>query len=203
MLNVPTTGSFSLTEDLNTGGTLSTQTITGMYTVDSSGRVLLTQTGMTTPSTAIYLVGPNQGFVASTGSSVDAGFVEPQVGAPFSNTSLSATYLTGTTNQVNQNVTDRSGQANFDPRDRVTGTMDDASIGPTPSTASLSPAQNFAYTYMLTNVVGTLPGRGTINTGTTTTIFYIISHHCLATCTSKIVLMDGTTNPALTIGETR
>jgi len=202
VFTVTTAGNFSLAEDINSGGTLSNQTVRGTYTVDSSGRVLLTQTGMTTPFTVIYLVSPNEGFVATTDASVEAGFVDPQVGAPFGDISVSATYFFGTTNQVNQNVSNKSGLANFTPRGQTTLTTDSASIGPTPNTPNLSAGLTFADTYTFAGA----PGRGTINMGTTTNfVFYMISRKCLATCTAKLVLMDATTdtNPALMIGETR
>jgi len=201
-------GNFSLNRDINKGGTLSTQAITGTYTVDSSGRVLLTQTGAAAPFAVMYLASPNEGFVATTDRSVEAGFVEPQIGAPFFLNSLPGTYFVGTTNQANQNVADYSGLVNFDVRDGANAISDNASIGPTPTTPNLNPGQTFANDYALTNNAST-PGRGTISIGATTNlIFYIISHHScvgVVACTSKLVFMDATTNtnPALTIGETK
>lgn len=150
------------------------------------------------PGAVIYLVGSNQGFLVTAGGEVGAGFVEGQTGGPsFTNASLSGPFFFGTTGQVDQNVGDNSGVASFDGVSTVTGTSDNASIGSTPTTPNLNPAQTFTNTYAVTNGTGT-PGRGTVSQGgTVNLIFYIISP-------SKAVLMGAqstNTNPAITIGE--
>jgi hypothetical protein len=191
VVSVTTPGSFSLTEDVNKGGTLSTPTLSGTYAVDASGRVIVTATSPPPGGilAAVYLVSPNQGFVLSPSNSVESGFVESQTGSPFTNASLKATFFFGTTNQVEQNVSDNSGVATFNGAGAVTGTSDSASTG------GLSPGQAFSDTYSVTNGTGT-PGRGTIIGTGTNLIFYIVSP-------TKAVLMDASTNtnPALTIGE--
>ncbi|OLC91221.1 MAG: hypothetical protein AUH86_21110 [Acidobacteria bacterium 13_1_40CM_4_58_4] len=197
VVTIPSTNNFSFTGDQASGATLTSPfTFVGTYTVDASGRVLITQTGHTLPGLAIYLVGANQGFFASTGTDVVLGFAEPQTGGPFTTASVSGAFFFGTTEQATKDVTDNSGVANFNGTGTISGTSDAAAIGATPMTSA------FSQPYSVTNGSGT-PGRGTImnNSGTNVNlIFYIISP-------SKIVLINvrggGTANanPALLIGE--
>jgi hypothetical protein len=197
VITIPSVNNFSFTADQNSGGVLTSGfTFVGTYTVDSSGRVLITKTGHSIPGLAVYLVGPNQGFFGSTGTDVNFGFAEPQTGGPnFTNASLNGAASFGTTEKVTQNVFDNSGVANFDGNVTVSGTSDQAGLGSAPKTNA------FSQPYSVTNGTGT-PGRGTISqSGAVNLIFYIISP-------SKIVLMDGqpvtsggTADPALIIGE--
>jgi len=197
VVTIPSTNNFSFTGDQASGATLTSPfTFVGTYTVDASGRVLITQTGHTIPGLAIYLVSSNQGFFGSTGTDVNLGFAEPQTGGPFTTASVSGAFFFGTTEQATKDVTDNSGVANFNGTGTISGTSDAAAIGATPMTSA------FSQPYSVTNGSGT-PGRGTImnNSGTNVNlIFYIISP-------SKIVLINvrggGTANanPALLIGE--
>jgi hypothetical protein len=171
--------------------------LSGTYTVDASGRVLVTKTGKTHPAVAIYLASSNTGFIASAGGTdVSFGFVEPQTSGSFSAASLSGPFSFGSTDQTEENVTDISGVANFDGIGSVAGTNDLAALGSTPVTAT------FSNSYSVTNGTGT-PGRGTITqSGGTLDIFYIISP-------SKVVVFEfddtkgggANANPALIIGE--
>jgi len=192
IVNANGAGSFSFSVDENKGGGLATVTGSGTYTVDSAGRAAITLTGTTGVSAIIYLVGTNHGFAGFGGGSVQGGTLDPQTGSPFTNASLKATFFFGTTNQVEENVSDNSGVATFNGAGAVTGTSDSASIG-----GGLNPGQAFSDTYSVTNGTGT-PGRGTITGSGTNLIFYIVSP-------TKVVLMDAAsttnTNPALTIGE--
>jgi hypothetical protein len=103
-------GSFSMTSDQNTGGTLTPQPLvgTGTYALDTtSGRTtlnLLTGAGFQNSQVpppqndpVLYLVGNNQAFIIGTDTAVSFGFMTPQ--APpqtgFSSTSLSGTYAGG------------------------------------------------------------------------------------------------------------
>jgi hypothetical protein len=197
VITIPSVNNFSFTADQNSGGVLTSGfTFVGTYTVDASGRVLITKTGHTIPGLAVYLVSPNQGFFGSTGTDVNFGFAEPQTGGPsFTNASLNGAASFGTTEKVTQNVFDNSGVANFNGTGTVAGTSDQAGLGSAPKTNA------FSQPYSVTNGAGT-PGRGTISqSGAVNLIFYIISP-------SKVVLMDGqpvtsggTSDPALIIGE--
>jgi hypothetical protein len=200
VVTIPSPGSFSFTADQASGATLTSSfTFVGTYTVDASGRVLITRTGHTIPGLAVYLVNPNQGFFGSTGTDVNLGFAEPQTGGPnFTNASLSGAFSFGTTEKVTQNVSDNSGVAMFDGLNpgTISGTSDMASLG------SAANTNTFSQPYSVTNGSGT-PGRGTVmnNSGTNVNlIFYIISP-------SKIVLINvrggggPDPNPPLLIGE--
>jgi len=192
VINVSTAGSFTLTGDQNQGGVLTAQSLSGTYTVDSAGRVVL-QSGASAPY-ILYLESANRGFLLTTGNEVGEGFFDPQKGSPFTNASLSVALAFGTTDQTEQNVSDNSGVGTFDGLGTVSGTTDSASLG-------LAPISNaFSHSYSVTNGTGT-PGRGTItSSGATVSVFYIIS-------TTKIVMMDVNNNgggvnpsPAITIG---
>ena len=192
VINVPTAGSFKLTGDKNQGGTLTSQSFSGTYTVDSAGRLVLSGG----PDTYIvYLESNNRGFLFTTGSDVGEGFVDGQSSGSFTNASLTGAYFLGTTDQTEQNVSNISSAVAFDGAGTVSGTTDSATLGSTPST------DTFSQLYNVTNGTGT-PGRGTIKTssGVTTSIFYI-------TAAGKIVLMDamdssglGNPHPAIYIG---
>jgi large repetitive protein len=194
VIDITSAGNFTLTGDLDKGGTVTSQTFSGTYTADSSGRLLVTSAS---GGGVIYLVSSSQGgFFASSGNDVGIGFFEPQSGGPFTTASVTGTFSFGTTDPAEQNVGDISGVASFDGVGTVTGTSDNASLGSTPIT------NPFSQPYSVTNGTGT-PGRGTILNnagGTVNLIFYIISP-------SKVVLINinngGTVNanPPLLIGE--
>jgi hypothetical protein len=192
VFGVTTAGSFSLTEDTNKGGTLSSVTATGTYTVDSNGRAGITQTSPAPgPIAVAYLAGPNQGFLVSAGGEGGVGFVEPETGGPFTAASVTGSFSFGTTGQVDQIVLDSSGVASFDGVATVSSTSDNAALGSSPSSS------RFSESYSVSNGTGT-PGRGTVITtkGALDLIFYIISP-------SKLVLMDASvdTFPFVMIGE--
>jgi len=97
------TGSFTGNFDVNDGGTITTQPVSGNYSVDSStGRVTLTAAGNHPP--VFYLVAKNQAFLVGTGGSPDFGTLTPQTGTSFTNASLSGNYLGGSQQPVNYNV---------------------------------------------------------------------------------------------------
>ena len=185
IVNANGAGSFSFSGDENKGGGLAPVSASGTYTVDSaSGRTLISA------GAVVYLVDKNHGFAGFVNTAVESGTLDLQTGSSFTNATLKATFFFGTTNQVEQNVSDNSGVATFNGAGAVTGTSDSASIG-----SVLNPGQPFSDTYFVTNGTGT-PGRGTITGSGTNLIFYIVSP-------TKAVLMDASTNtnPAITIGE--
>ena len=191
VFSVATAGSFSLTEDTNKGGTLSSATATGTYTVDSSGRAVITQTG-SGPIAIAYLASPNDGFLVSAGGEGGAGFVEPQTGGPFTAASLTGNFFFGTTGQVDQVVSNGSGVHTYDGLGTVTGTVDETTLGFSPVMGG-----HFSEPYSVTNGTGT-PGRGTftLKSGGLDMIFYVVSP-------SKVVLMDASvdTFPFIMIDE--
>ncbi|MGA8540423.1 MAG: putative Ig domain-containing protein [Terriglobales bacterium] len=106
---VTTNGTGSITgwsTDQNSGGTMSSLSQTGSYSVSpTNGRVTLSSlTGELTPP-VFYLIGPNQAFVVGTNPfSVDFGVMEPQSGSNFSNSSLIGTYLGGSLQPLDASV---------------------------------------------------------------------------------------------------
>ena len=71
----------SFQTDENNGGTVTRNTFTGTYNVDTTnGRVAVTGIGSTPP--VWYLVSANRGFVIGTDPSATEGVFEPQAGGP-------------------------------------------------------------------------------------------------------------------------
>jgi hypothetical protein len=97
-------GSFSLTSDQNSGGTLTTLQGTGSYTVAPNGRVTLSGSGFQNSLPVLYLVTTNQAFIIGTDAAVSFGFMTPQSGVPFSTASLSGTYAGGSLAPVDSAV---------------------------------------------------------------------------------------------------
>jgi len=87
----------TMASDVNTGGTLTTgANLSGAtYTVASSGRVTMTNSGIASPDPILYLVSQNQAFLVGTDAAVTFGFLENQSGEPFTAASLSGTYAGG------------------------------------------------------------------------------------------------------------
>jgi hypothetical protein len=180
-------GNFTFSGDENNAGTISTLSFSGTYSVASSGRVLITKGGSTTPDILEYLVSPNKGFILFTDNQVMANFAEPVTGGPFTNASLNGAFSFGTIDPpVAGNMTS-TGFAAFDGSGNVNGTSDDNNAG------SLSLGNAFSQTYSVS------PSGRTVlpATGTPQTLIYIIS-------STKAVVFDcqaDTTNPILRVAE--
>jgi len=106
-------GTFTLTSDQNTGGTLSSpcsgngqSCSPGTYAVGTNGRVTVTDSGFQNsipPATAqpvLYTVSPNEAFIVGTDAAVSFGFMTAQPG-PFT---LSGTYAGGSLAPVGPTV---------------------------------------------------------------------------------------------------
>ncbi len=88
------TATISLYED--DGGTFHTSPgLSCSYTVASNGRVILTGTNCTGQAPVLYLTAASSGLMVSPGG-VSSGAFEPQAAGPFSNSSESGTFFTGT-----------------------------------------------------------------------------------------------------------
>jgi hypothetical protein len=96
-------GSFSLTSDQNTGGTVTSPVGSGTYSI-ANGRVTLTGSGFQNSLPVLYMVSDNQAFMIGTDSAVSFGFMTPQSGEPFSDASLSGTYAGGSLAPVDPSV---------------------------------------------------------------------------------------------------
>ncbi len=95
LLAVPTAGNLTISADQNSGGTLSSLSGSGTYSVASNGRVTLTNSGIAKPDPVLYLVGPSQGFIIGSDPGVIFGFMQSQTPSPFTATSLSGIFAGG------------------------------------------------------------------------------------------------------------
>jgi hypothetical protein len=184
-------GAFTFSGDENSGGTVKTVTNSGAYTTittaAASGRITVTNTGDTAPNMLMYYVNANTAFVMSTDNHVLTGFMEPQVGGPFTNGSLNGNLTFGSLEPASAANTISIGPIKFDGAGNVTIESDNNAIG------ALSLATPVTETYAVSG-----SGRVVLpETGTTQTIIYIIR-------SAKAVIFDNlgpTTNPTLVVME--
>ncbi len=95
-------GSLSHSGDDNDGGTISSTSGSGTYSVGSNGRVAISGTGENNP--IFYLTGKNAGFiVGGGGSKVQFGSMVAQSGSNFNNNSISGNYYGGSWELVSSN----------------------------------------------------------------------------------------------------
>ena len=131
---VTTSGSGAITgwsTDQNSGGTLSSLSMSGSYTPSTDGRVTLSLTGQSSPP-VFYLVGPNQAFVVGTYPlSVDFGVMQPQSGSNFNNSSLTGTYLGGSLQPVDASVGEEIDELQANGSGAFTGTSEQNGSGGT------------------------------------------------------------------------
>jgi hypothetical protein len=121
---------YTLSADQNQGGTMSTESDSGGYSVSSNGRVTLTPSGGGSV-TVLYLVAQNQAFAIGTDVGVDFGVIEPQTGSNFANASFSGNYLGGSQPPQTANVGEEADYLNSNGTVAVTGTTDtNGSAGP-------------------------------------------------------------------------
>src|ERR1700687_4506053 len=167
--------SFTYNGYQNSGGSISaTAPLAGItYSVAANGRVTLVgSSGGYAP--IFYLVSPNKGFVLFTDNSltnprVESGFMDPQTGGPFTNSSANGTYAFGTMWPSVVSVTQNTGVATFqDPNIKATS---DAA-----SPVGRRPNATFTSTYSVDPTgLGVIPAGCSILGGTCQTIFYVIS----------------------------
>ena len=181
ILTVTSPPAFSVTLDQNDGGTMSTLTPSGNYSVDSSGRVTLTAAGNNPP--VFYLVGQNQAFLVGTDSTVSFGTLTPQTGSNFDNASLVGNYYGGSQQPVDDNVNEQVEFVNANgssPSGSLNGISDTNGTGGPQTGGTIS------NTYVVSS-----SGRTVISGSSGGAILYIISP------TQAVVLPSDTTNPAL------
>ena len=171
-------GNGSVSLDENLGGTLMQQNAQGTYSVATQGRVTLTGFGSGAP--ILYLVGQNEGFILGEDSSVEFGNLEPQSGTPpYRNASVFGTYLGGTINPAQPQLTDFTGYYLADGNGNLVGMANTS--GP-----SGTGTQPYVATYQVDAT-----GRAVVS-GTPAGILYIVSP-------TKTVLLPSGNNPALDI----
>ena len=184
-------GSFSasannwiLSLDNDFGGTYTTGSSNGTYSVDSAGRTPLAFVGSTSPGPMLRVIGPNKAFFMLADGAASVGFVSAFSGGALP-ASVAGTYAFGATQgSEDRNVTNLTGIATFDALGNVTFTQDEA----TDNTATLISAAVLPNTYSYNATTG----RGVIPaTGTPHYVFY-------AATTGTIYLLDVTSvNPAV------
>jgi hypothetical protein len=166
-LNTPDgNGNADLVIDVNDAGTffpLQSAPIT--YDVAANGRTRVL--GINDPP-VLYLLGANEAFSVSTGPDCSFGFIEPQVGGPFDNSSLNGRYSYGTDGaDVGRRLT-ATGTATFDGDKNVDATEDEA----TPS--GLFPNVPLGVDRYSFSASSSPVGRGTVDSRGET-VAYIIS----------------------------
>jgi hypothetical protein len=174
-------GNFTLAFDQNKGGTSTTGTAGGTYTVAANGRAVFTvTTGTFNSRTAfLYLDGTNQGFFAATDNAASEGFFEPG-GNNFNNASLSGKYFLGTFDPTALQASDLSGVASFDGIGTLQTTTDETNpVGNLEGDKQISTPYNIA-----------LNGRLTF-TATQPVVGYVASG-----CEAEIITTNGA-NPGL------
>lgn len=180
---------FTYSGDQNSGGTPSTQTASGTYTVSSSdnGRILVTNTGGTTPALIFYPLDVDFLFGISTDAHVLTLDVEPHLSEPYSDGALTGAYSSASIDPVVPGSGLTEGVANYDGAGNVTGTFERNTNG------SLSLGNAFTNTYtVVANGRAVSPASGT-----TKTVSYV-------TYIGKVVSFDYTssnTNPTLVVGQ--
>jgi len=160
-------GAITVVLDTNTAGTFTPLlSANGTYMVSQNGRV--TTSGLGSGSAILYLIDSNRGLILGTGQSVAFGSFEPQIGAPFTDASLSGPFFFGMEGAQAISRVIGVGSINFDGRALYSGTEDDS----TPT--GLSANQSFTgipYSFFPN---AAQPGRGTLD-GNGNTTGYIVS----------------------------
>jgi len=196
LLGPMTSGSSTLTgTDLrDDSGTFSSQTLSGSYSVASTGRMTLSG-GSGKNSPVLYLVNTSEAFLLNSNSGVDVGFFQSQSGSPFSDSSVSGTYAYGVIDPEIAGDSVKSGVVAF-ANPNATLTEDDNSDG----TLTVDSTKSSTYSVDSTGL-GTIPPSGssscTWSASSTTcqSLFYIISP-------TKAVVMDATSSdPKITIAD--
>ncbi len=127
---------YTYSADENQGGTMSTPSDSGTFSVSANGRVHLVSTGGNFPP-VLYLVAPNQAFVVGTDAGVSFGTMEPQTGSGFNASSFTGNYLGGSRPPTSANVSEEADYLNANGTNAVTGTSaQNSSTGPESQTIS-------------------------------------------------------------------
>jgi hypothetical protein len=171
-------GILTVNNNLNSAGMFSKSSTPLTYQVSSNGRVTLAGIGM---PPVLYLYGPNSGFLLGTDADVSFGILEPQTGAPFSNSSVSGAYTLGTENPSASTVMLESGILTPNGSGHAPGTADQSA----PTGLAHAQSLYFAYSFGA-------DGNGNLGSGTAA---ILISG-------SKLAYMSTTNpNPTITVVE--
>ena len=192
-------GTFSITGNQDDSGVLTSGTSSsGVYTVSSNGRVLVS--GIGKHNSVLYLTAPNEGFSLDASAHCESGFLAPQNAGPFTDASAESLppYAFGTIQPGDTHVEDSSGVYNFDGTGNLTGTSDDNFTG---NGGTLNPDQSINYTYAIDSTgTGVIPAGCSFTAGTCDYIFMVISPPSTSSPFGQVVLIDASssnTYPAL------
>jgi Putative Ig domain len=166
---IATTGAsanFTFSGYHNDGGSISDPTNnsgSGTYSVASDGRVTLTFSGGgggggNNHPPVFYLSSANTAFFLSSDGGIGSGFVEPQSGSSFTNSSASGAYGIGVIDPDVSGVSDESGMLTFTPSTTsISGTSDKNSQG------TLTPDNALSVAYAINSTgVGLIPSGCTL-----------------------------------------
>jgi hypothetical protein len=149
------------------------------YSVAPNGRVTLSglPNGCAGSSPILHLTGTNAGFLLDVALGVDTGTLEPQSAGPFSLTSLSGSFATGTSDVVGQGAQMAVGVTTLDGQGGITTTYSIV------STSNATPNATTSDTYAI-NPDGTLSTGSsngqTIGVVTSTSKFVMLDPECIA-----------------------
>lgn len=178
MANADGNSTITVNDNINAAGSFTTTSTGFTYVVGSNGRVALS--GGNAPP-ILYLYGQNEGFLLGTDANVTVGILEPQTGGPFSDASLSGSYVLGTEGPSASSVTTQSGVLAANGNGNATGTSDQA------NSAGLTEDHVFNFSYSISP-----SGMG--NVGSDTTAIVISG--------SKMAYINNTDpNPTITVVE--
>ncbi len=123
-----TSATYSYSADKNQGGTMTTPSDAGTFSVSSNGRVALASSeGM--PPTVLYLIASNQAFVIGTDIGVDYGTLQAQSGSSFTDASLNGNYFGGSRHPQSAAVGEEADSLTFNGSDTLSGTLDQNGSG--------------------------------------------------------------------------
>ena len=134
LLTADGAGNARLNSDENDGGTSAQHSSQGTYSINTSGqnsgRVSLSGFGAQFSSPPVlYLIGANSAFVVGTDAKGNSGVLQPQSGAPFSNTSVGGFYAGGTIFPVLSAVTNSVTSLFADGSGHITATQYTSGMG--------------------------------------------------------------------------
>ena len=171
LLSFPSAGKASLTSDEDLGGVVTSDSLSGAYTVAANGRGTLSlAAGLSgcndciSPESYFYLVGQNQGFMMDFNTYSNFGYFAQQTATSITAASLSGNYSAGSLDPLSQGGTDSSASLSSNGSGAITGTADQNAAG------TLTPDYAISLTYTVSS-----NGRGVIPTTSSGEVFYIIS----------------------------
>jgi hypothetical protein len=158
-----TSGKLSLASDENAGGTVTSDSLAGSYTVASNGRATVSLgsgfggcSDCISEQTFFYLVGTGQGFVLDFSTPVSTGYFEPQTATGFGAGSLSGTYAAGSIHPLAQAALLDTAELNSSGAGAIAGTEDENTGG----TIAPDVAVTDSYTVSAVGRVAVTPAAG-------------------------------------------